>query len=105
MNIKKIYSETGLVMIPVGSDWAIGYMPERKTFCLGELSELADLHSENDYALIRFVVGPTGLRPIEVLCLTQEEIQERRLQPNEVRVKLGCHFTQPANFSTQTVNP
>ena len=102
--MRKIISETGLVMFQVGSGYAIGYAPTKQTLCIGSFSDsgLSDIFNVNELVFIRFVVNEKGLTPKQFY---PEDTANYTLQNNEVRASIGNHFTQPWNFSTNTIKP
>jgi len=77
----------GLIQIPQGPKlWALGYLPEKKTFCLGSLTEgLADIFNEGDEVIIRF--NEPG-RPVMLF----KQPKEKPIEPNECRVVFGSFF-------------
>ena len=93
----KITSSTGLVQIPEGTGFLLGYQPTKQLFCLTGLSaDFGDYFNKGEKALIRFNSG----KPFQVIDskINLDEYQYT-LKDNEVLVVFGDYFVQPKNFT------
>jgi hypothetical protein len=95
----KIHSNTGLVQIPDGNGFLLGFLPTKQLFCLTGLSDdFGDYFTKGEKALIRFNNG----KPSQVIDsrINIEEYQYT-LKDNEVIVVFGDYFVQTKNFKAE----
>jgi hypothetical protein len=101
--MKNLYdSKTGLVQIATPAGYAIGYMPDRSTVCLGEFNTdgFGDMFSDGEYIIIQFNDG----KPSQLLELNSDQAEAREITTNEVKIKIGSWFLASFYFSKSECN-
>lgn len=94
MKNKIVSDKTGLVQIPDGDGFLLGYIPTKQLFCLGSLTaDFGDYFRKGEKTLIRFVSG----KPQQVLG-ESINFEDYQIKENEVIVSFGNLFLAHQNF-------